>query len=348
VRRTLVLLPLFFLALPIAVRADAPPVPSLRGVDHAKPQAYLALDPAWGDPKALASISSQLRRETPEETLGSIGRWMNRNLRLDEKAAYSWRTTDQIRKDGTYGGCADHAILFGLLARAAGIPTVWVKTMDIDWILDFRAGRPEAERYRGHVFLEVHIRGKWALLDASQALLYADYDAAATVLPGSRLAYDKGGDPYALVLSCRWEEWKAQTDAFFRGLDLATVPWSRPKDLLAPWSVFVAGDAPRYEWAVATAKALGFRPRVSFNTEFERHLAAARGSILVVTVTDGRPVLPEDACEALLPEGYRAFLAEADPKRQWMDRRHADGTRVVLVRSQARTDMERALAEALR
>ncbi len=37
-------------------------------------------------------------------------------------------------------------------------------------------------------------------------------------LPGERYAYDKGGSPWELVLSVRWEPWKRQTAAFFAAL----------------------------------------------------------------------------------------------------------------------------------
>jgi transglutaminase-like putative cysteine protease len=326
------------------------PEPRFDRVDHSKPQALLEIDPNVGDEKLLCALARQLKREDPRGTLSEIGRWIERNLRHDPNAPPVWRSFEVMRKDKTYGGCADHAVVFGTLARCAGIPTVWVKTMDVEWIREFREGRPEAtQRHTGHVFLEVHVDGRWMLLDAQALRLYEEYDPKTRILPGNRFAYDKGGKPFDLVLSCRWEEWLAQTQRYFRSIDLRAVPWSRSQDLSRPWHVHVAGNAPVHEWVASVARRLGWRVVASFNGEYDRHLALARGTTLVVTCANGKPMLPPATWAAWLPEGHEELCAKgAVGGRRWLDRRLEDGTRVILVPAQDRDAVEWALLEALR
>jgi transglutaminase-like putative cysteine protease len=115
------------------------PKPAFDRIDYAKPKDYLDLPASLGDRDRIRKIAAGLKRESPEDTLVAISRWLEKNLRYNEKCAYAWRNFNQIVDDGEYGGCADHSIVFGALTRACGIPCVWVKTMDIDWIREFKA-----------------------------------------------------------------------------------------------------------------------------------------------------------------------------------------------------------------
>ena len=122
-----------------------------------------------------------------------------------------------------FGGCADHAVVFTALARACGIPTVFVKTVDADWIRDFCTGKPSSS-WHGHIFLEVFVSGSWRLLDASAMKIYEECASAMRILSSDRFACDKGCVPYLLVLSLDWERWKQQTAAYFSSFDLAQLP----------------------------------------------------------------------------------------------------------------------------
>ena len=64
-------------------------------------------------------------------------------------------------------------------------------------------------------------------------VLYADYDPKMTILPGNRYAYDKGGDPFDLVLSSRWTLWKKETRAFLRDFDLSKLPVGQGRRLVS-------------------------------------------------------------------------------------------------------------------
>lgn len=197
--------------------------PQFDAIDYSKPAAYSGVDPAFTGDGSVERLAEILRAESAEETLGVVWRWIRDHLKVDEhQGDYRWRNASEILDRGRYFGCAEHALVYGSLARACGIPTVWVKTLDVCWIREFVAsGRFDGGR--GHVYLEVFVGGKWRLLDAMQDEIFDSYDPREQLLPGGkveRYAYDKGGNARELVLSLDWEPWKKETQRFFKGFDL--------------------------------------------------------------------------------------------------------------------------------
>jgi hypothetical protein len=339
-----------------AAFGDEVPAPRFDRVDYKKPETCLALDPKAGSERAIRAIAEGLKRKTPEETLAAVDRWMARTLAWEEERFDEWRTVEQEVADGTYGGCADHAMVYGTMLRACGIPTAWVKTMDFSWIERFRSGKfdPNRDAWSGHVFLEVHVGGAWRLLDAQGRRLYMRYDPTARVFPDGKLAYDKGGKPWDLLLSVRWEDWKKQTAAYFQDTD--------PTKLVAPgesgspkWGearpvsplVCVAGGSPRYLWVREVVGAEGYESGPAFNDEFDKYLPTARGQVLVVTCKWRDPVFPKDRRDEFLPKGWNQATARGAGGPGWTQRVLADGTRVVFVAAEGRHPFEKALKEAL-
>jgi hypothetical protein len=328
---------------------DAPlPQPSFDRIDYAHPDKYLALPKTLGDAGRIRKAAATLPGKTPEEKLVSISRWVEKNLRYDPQCSYEWRDFDGVVDLGKYGGCADHAVVFGALARACGIPCVWVKTMDADWIREFQANRGKCSSWRGHVYLEVYLRGRWALLDASRLVLYEDYRPGERLLPGNRYAYDKGGDPYELVLSSRWELWKKVTGAYFLDFDLAKLPLATQpgRQLGDQDGVFIAADNPVYKWLAKRCTDLGYRVRMSFNADYGRILPRSRGNYLVLTCVGDRLVLDREYHDAYLPWTAKEL---ADLKEQGdhgvLRRRLTDGTRVYLIYGRDRDAIRRAIDE---
>ena len=231
------------------------PTPSCDRIDYSHPDAYLPLGANFGSKDHIMAVAAAIGGKTPEEKLISIYRWVHSHLTYKEDSPYEWRDFDRLVRDGNYGGCADFSVAFGSLARACGIPTVWVKTLDADWIRDFKTlGRED--NWSGHVFLEIFIHDRWMLLDDTAMVLYEDYDPKMRILPGERYAYDKGGDPFDLVLSSRWELWKKETRAYFRDFDLSKLPVGKGRTLVSDTkypAVFVFSS----EKTEPTARALG-------------------------------------------------------------------------------------------
>lgn len=322
-----------------------PPRPSFKRIDYSSPESYLRIDPTLGNEKAVEKIAADLKG-TDEEKLLAIYNWVTLNVPYDENAPYGWRTFDDLLAQGKYGGCANHSVLFGSLTRACGIPTVWVKTMDIDWIREFQANDGKCSTWRGHVFLEVHIDGRWRLLDATQGVLYKDYDPSERILPGDRYAYDKGGDPYALILSMRWELWKRQTREYFMDFDQSQIPfrYRTGHSLLDKNGVFVAGNDPIYVWVAVRCKALGYRVPMTFNCRFAEILPRSRGNHLIVTCVGDDLVLPEKYRESLLPTSKAELDTIMEKTSHGVLRRVLkDGTQVHLVFGTDENEIKKAI-----
>ncbi|MHC4598858.1 MAG: transglutaminase domain-containing protein [Planctomycetota bacterium] len=310
----------------------APPKPDFGRINYESPGEYLAFTPEMGNERTIRLIAADLGHEDPVQRLINVHGWIKKNLRHDANAAYTWRDFDRMVKDGTFGGCADHALVFGALARALSIPTVWVKTMDYDWIRDFRICGGRCRSWRGHVFLEVYLGKKWALLDATGMKLYRNYDPKARHLPGARWAYDKGGDPFRLVPSSRWELWKEQTRAHFIDFDTALLPVAGENDLLYRDRIFIAANSPAYEWLTKKCQAFGFTSIYSFNCNFYEYLPMARRNRLIVTCVGDRLVFPEPQVGAFLPYSRAEIRKKLGEKKTGMAFRELeDGTRILLL-----------------
>jgi hypothetical protein len=230
-----------------------------------------------------------------------------------------------------YGGCADYAVVFTALSRASGIPTVFVKTMDADWIREFRAAG-NCSSWRGHVFLEVFIDGKWKLLEPGELRIFEDYDPKTRrLLPGERWAYDKGADPKEIVLSADWERWKSQTDAHFKDFNLTQLqPGVGDRGRVLVERVYVAADSPVWQMIDKHLRAAGHKVK-SFNTNWDAELAAARGNDLIVTCVGERLVLPAERHD-LLPIPYAEIQAKLKTAASGIERKTIhDGTRILLL-----------------
>ena len=310
---------------------QAIPVPLFNRIDYLKPMNYVSLPADIGNAKRIETIATQLKSQTPESSLRAIDQWMKKNLRYDPNAAYHWRNFDQIVDDGIIGGCADHSIVFGALSRACSIPTVWVKTMDYDWIREFKLLGPIGS-WRGHVFLEVYIHDKWVLLDAQGMILYEDYDPNSHFFPGGRYAYDKGPDPYELILSVRWDIWKKQTADYFAGFDVSSLPgFGRGRDISGR-GIYIAADSPIWRWVQDLCSSQGYSVRKSFNTGFDIFLPEARGNILIITCVGNRIILPEKYRTEFLPITTDQIKARLKTEKFGIARRRLnDGTRVILI-----------------
>ncbi|MHC4155938.1 MAG: transglutaminase-like domain-containing protein [Planctomycetota bacterium] len=322
------------------------PVPSFDRIDYSKPSIYVRLPASVGNAEHIATISAQLKRQTEEAAFRAIHQWISGNLTYDPNAAYHWRDFDQIVAERTLGGCADHSIVFGALSRACGIPTVWVKTMDYDWIRDFKRHGPIGT-WRGHVFLEVYVRDRWLLLDAQGMILYDDYDRTSQFFPGGRYAYDKGADPYELILSVRWPLWKKQTASYFAGFDASSLPGFGSGRDISGNTVYIAADSPVWKWLQKACTSQGYRVRKSFNTAFDRYLPEARGNILIVACVGDRLVLADKYHDEYMPITAGKIKARLNAENHGIVRRQLDdGTRVILIFGRDNESIHKAI-EAL-
>jgi hypothetical protein len=315
----------------LATAADDIPTPSVDRIDYSHPEKYLEVHPSFGDVEKIREICKSLKAASAEKTLAAIDRWMNNNLKYDPKAGYVARNFDAIVNSKVFGGCAEHSIVFAALARACGIPTVTVKTLDADWIREFVKTGATAQ-WNGHVFLEVFFDRRWHLLNATQMELHDDYDPAMRILPGNRYAYDKGSDPFQLPLSADWERWKIQTRRYFTNFDVKKLPVGPGRQVGSEDDVYIAADSPVYQAISQRISSLGYRPRTTFNTQYETILPKTKGKILVETCAGKRAVPPVEAYAAYVPLTREEINKRiADGGSGIARKRLTDGTRVVLI-----------------
>ncbi len=284
--------------------------PSFDSIDYAAPQNYLRIVESLGDREAIAKQARALKGRDVQDTVRRVLQWMETHLSFNAEKAYAWRNFDDAVRDGCYGSCADQAIVCGALLKALGIPVVWVKTMDVAWIWNFKTGRP-FESWSGHVFLEVYLGEKWMLLDVGSKLIYRDYSPLARILPGNRFAYDKGDDPKRMVMSLQWQEWKEQTRTFFEQLDSSLLPIDTAGAVSAVPQVYIIGNDPYYKVLTETARGKGWAVQKSFNTDYERNLPLAKGHTLLIETHRGQPIVSADVLHKFFP-GASEGLNKAD------------------------------------
>lgn len=305
-------------------------IPSCDRIDYGSPELYLDLSNSLGDSSKITEIANGLKAQSPEKTLLSIARWMSENLTRSPDEAYSWRNFDNVMASKATASCADYALVVASLARACGIPTVFVKTMDVDWIHAFRKNG-SCETWDGHVFLEVHWKRKWRLFDPEAVKLYEDYDPAMRILPGLRYAYDKGSDPYQLVLSLDWEKWKKQTSDYFRNFELAKLPVGAGRDLGLECA-FIAASSPIHQAIEKKCESFSLPVRATFNWKFDKYLKEARGQHLYIVCIGDQLVLEPEYYETHLPISYDRLMSNLSVGLSGVERKElSDGTKVTLL-----------------
>jgi hypothetical protein len=275
-------------------------------IDHKDPSQHLSAISSYGDPEAIQKLSNQLRKRTERETIASVVEWADKNLVFDPSKAYRWRDFDIAVKDKCYGGCADYSIVCGALLRSAGIPTIWVKTMDVDWIWALKK-KKNWDAWKGHVFLEIYVEGRWVLFDPGAKTIYSDYSTSSRILPGNRFAYHKGDDPKQMVMSLDWEEWNRQTSDYFSQLDASLLPVDTSSSIYVSNQGYIAANDPYYKLLTRLANQLGLSSSVSFNSDYETFLPQARGKLLLIETHGSEPIVPPAMLEKHYPGAMRGI-----------------------------------------
>lgn len=305
-------------------------LPSFERINYSSPENYLSLTPSLGDAEKIAEIAKGLKQANAEKTLLAINNWMSASFTTNTELAYSWRNFDTILESKTVSGCADYAIVFAALARCCGIPSVFVKTMDVEWIHAFRQSG-KCEEWKGHVFLEVHWKRKWRLIDPEALKIYEDYDPAMRILPGLRYAYDKGADPQDLILSLDFERWKKQTSDYFRHFELSKLPVGAGRDLRFECA-YIAASSPIHQAIENKCKAMDLPVRATFNWKFEKYLNEARGQYLFIVCVGDQLVLDPEYYETHLPISYDRLMSNLSVGLSGIERKELkDGTKVTLL-----------------
>lgn len=307
----------------------APPADrQLEKVDHSKPKRCLVIGKKTGNAAAIKKQAAALVAEDPDQTLRNIYAFVAAVPHVPQR---QWLPNHQDFATLVQGfdqrDCARHALLFGSLTRASGIPTVYLKSMRHEWIREF-VSSGETGHYSGHVFLEVHVGGKWKLVDAQGMRIWDEYDPDDLELPGGLLAYEKGIDNYAMVHSTRRDLFRQEAQQRFKNFDVAKL---RPNGATArPLIRPIHGLTLTTEWKVLTERNPGMR---TFNAAaWSEKANNVRGDVLVITSMRGRVALPDADVKAWLPITMKQLTAEFAARKSAVHTRELDdGTLVVLL-----------------
>jgi hypothetical protein len=145
------------------------------------------------------------------------------------------------------------------------------------------------------------------------------------ILPGNRYAYDKGGDPFDLVLSSRWELWKKQTRAYFRYFDLSNLPVGQGRTLVSDTkypAVFVFSSPKAWPSLMALEKIL--YPKLTHHFTGRSHSLAdyreqfikwakAGDTVVLLLLPGDKDSIPAEYRD-LLPKPWSEMEAEANRK----------------------------------
>ncbi len=128
-------------------------------------------------------------------TLKEIYTFIKDTFKDGDSKKFETSSTDIINSK-ILDGCTEYGLIFTTLLRLKGIPTVFVKSARRDWIKDLIEGKRESNYVRGHIFLEVYIKGHWYLIDSALGKLYINYDKENFSLPSGYYVFSKSLDSW--------------------------------------------------------------------------------------------------------------------------------------------------------
>lgn len=321
------------LLLPAVCLADGAPKPPAgrtpEVIDYAAPERYARIPAADGDEATIRRLAGPLCDDDPEQTIRNVYGFVAG--RVPHLPSRGWdpdfRRFEPLLEGFDHTGCAEYALLFANLLRAAGVPAVYVKSAKHDWIRTFVATGATGA-FDGHVFLEVHYGGRWRLLEDQGLRVWDDYDPADPELPGGYLAYEKGSDAFAMVHSTRRDRFRDEAVARWSGFDPSRLRRSdAPGRRLLPGAHAITLAS---EWKVLGERLAGLR---SFDgPHWATSKGACRGQVLFVTSFGGTVGIPASEVPDWLPVTLDQLREDRAAGRSLVRTRTLDdGTRVVLL-----------------
>ena len=110
----------------------------------------------------IEKITSEISGTVLEKTqkILEIGPTLVEMKDFDEEV-FRKRTGGQIIQDKYITGCTDAALAFIVLARASGVPTKYIETIDVEWL------KKGGTSIGGHIYAQVYdeLQDKWIWVD---------------------------------------------------------------------------------------------------------------------------------------------------------------------------------------
>lgn len=153
------------------------------GIDYSDPEQYLE----QGEQSQISDSAVLDSLHTPEQSIAHLGelyRWLHSEFTHDSDGGRSVGavTVNQLLVERRLGGCHDYALVYAAAVRHLGYPAVMIDSYSIVWIEQFQDGHEG--QHVGHVFVEVHLMGKWVLVDPTNGwYVEYGYNPADPVIP---------------------------------------------------------------------------------------------------------------------------------------------------------------------
>jgi len=134
---------------------------------------------------AIQQLSSTIQGGTLDKAQSVLGLVKKLQVKKFDDKLFRKRTGDQIINDGFVTGCTDAALAFVTVARASGLPTKYVETIDRKWLTEGGGS------IGGHIYAQVYDEQKksWIWVDplGNKVDVPAPYD---------RVVYKEGLDSW--------------------------------------------------------------------------------------------------------------------------------------------------------
>lgn len=162
-----------------------------KDVHRSDPNVFLQVGDQTKITPAIRRVANGFNAKKDVSTLQQIFQWMRSNLRGGEGEKFA-RTADEIISSRIATGCTDYGLAFASLARAKGIPTVFVQSAKLDWIeLLVHSAPGSSHSIHGHIYVEVYIDGKPYLVDSTAGKMFLGYNPSNLSLPDGYYAFAK-------------------------------------------------------------------------------------------------------------------------------------------------------------
>lgn len=108
-------------------------------------------------------------------------------------------------------------------------------------------------------------------------------------------------------MSLQWEEWKRQTETYFRTMDERLLPVDEKDATVLLAKAYVIGNSPYYQAMTQMAGESGLQVVRSFNGEYNKYLPETQGHVLLIETHKGNPILPGEILERYYPKALTAL-----------------------------------------
>lgn len=205
-----------------------------QNVDYSNPTMFLQHGEQTRLTPEILAVAQLFNIHKDISTLREIYLWMFNNLRDGDGDKFG-RTAHEIVSSRIVTGCTDWGLVFATLARAKGVPAIFVQAGWIRWIKKVNRVGQCARPVYGHIFVEAYIDSQWCLVDSMRGFLYRDYDADSFCLPHSYYIFAKSIEVWDTGVRNLEENNRVMT-RLFTGFD--TSRYQKPvykKKRLRPW-----------------------------------------------------------------------------------------------------------------